>query len=191
MSFIAKPFLISLNLPPHAHHLFCPQDPVGNKDAENPPLYFPITYDQTIAAEYLLLWIFTLESLLKTVAYAPWGYFFGPDRIWNRLDFAVVLLGWLEEYPTYVGALPINLSFLRIFRVLRPLRTLSKIDGLKELIGTMFQCYDPLTDVLSLTIFIFFVFSVLGMELFQVGQLLVVVVAVTKRAQKELLPAAV
>jgi hypothetical protein len=116
----------------------------------------------------ILLWIFTVEMLLKNVAWAPWGYLFGQDCSWNRLDFLVVLLGWIEEYPDYFGgAMPFNLSFLRIFRVLRPLRAMGKIGGLKVLIDTMTKCFDPLTDVMMLTVFIFFVFSVLGMELFQ------------------------
>jgi hypothetical protein len=63
--------------------------------------------------------------------------------------------------------MPFKLSFLRIFRVFRPLRSLGKVGGMKELVNTIFLCFDPLVDVLSLTIFVFFVFSVLGMELFQ------------------------
>ncbi len=95
------------------------------------------------------------------------GYFFGPDANWNRLDFFIVIIGWLEENPRYLGALPFNLSFLRVFRVFRPLKTLTKVDGMKELVSTLFLCVDPLIDVLGLTFFVFFVFGVLGMELFQ------------------------
>jgi len=103
---------------------------------------------------------------MKNIAYSPWGYLFGPDANWNRLDFFIVTVGWLEEYPGYLGKLPFNLSFLRIFRAFRPLRTLSKIPGMKEIIATIFLCLSPLVDVFNLTTFVFFVFSVLGMELF-------------------------
>jgi hypothetical protein len=130
-------------------------------------MYMDIKFETAAMIGRVLLWVFTVESLLKNLAFTPWGYFFGPDANWNRLDFFIVVVGWLEEYPDYLGALPFNLSFLRIFRVFRPLRTLGKMDGMKELINTMFLCVDPLVDVLNLTIFVFFVFSVLGMELFQ------------------------
>lgn len=84
----------------------------------------------------------------------------------------IVLVGWLDDYPALIGAIPFKLSFLRIFRVFRPLRSLGKVGGMKELVNTIFLCFDPLVDVLSLTIFVFFVFSVLGMELFQGHHLL-------------------
>jgi voltage-dependent calcium channel L type alpha-1D len=144
------------------------EDPVksGHDDEHGRIMYFDFSYEYARVIGRLLLWVFTVESLLKNVAYTPWGYFFGPDANWNRLDFFIVVVGWLEEYPEYLGSMPFNLSFLRIFRVFRPLRTLGKMDGMKELINTMFLCVDPLVDVLNLTIFVFFVFSVLGMELF-------------------------
>mmetsp|Transcript_2584 Transcript_2584/g.3507 ORF Transcript_2584/g.3507 Transcript_2584/m.3507 type:complete len:1836 (-) Transcript_2584:287-5794(-) len=144
------------------------EDPVksGHDDEHGRIMYFDFSYEYATVIGRLLLWVFTVESLLKNVAYTPWGYFFGPDANWNRLDFFIVVVGWLEEYPDYLGAMPFNLSFLRIFRVFRPLRTLGKMEGMKELINTMFLCVDPLVDVLNLTIFVFFVFSVLGMELF-------------------------
>jgi len=145
------------------------EDPATGDDDNAPGaiMYMKIKFETAAMIGRLLLWVFTVESLLKNLSFTPWGYFFGPDANWNRLDFFIVVVGWLEEYPDYLGALPFNLSFLRIFRVFRPLRTLGKMDGMKELINTMFLCVDPLVDVLNLTIFVFFVFSVLGMELFQ------------------------
>ena len=73
-----------------------------------------------------------------------------------------------------VGVIPLlipdfaNFTMFRTFRVFRPLRTLGKVPGMKAIINTMLEAFDPLMNVVMLTMFIFFVFSVLGMELFQV-----------------------
>mmetsp|Transcript_69269 Transcript_69269/g.156588 ORF Transcript_69269/g.156588 Transcript_69269/m.156588 type:complete len:378 (-) Transcript_69269:198-1331(-) len=144
------------------------EDPVTEKDADDGNiLYFDMSYAAASAVGFTLLIVFTIESYIKIIAFTPWGYFWGPDASWNRLDFLTVFVGWMEEYPDFLPIPAMNLSFLRIFRVFRPLRTLGKVEGMKALIGTMMVCVDPLTDVLNLTIFVFFVFSVLGMELFQ------------------------
>ena len=145
------------------------EDPNYKGDDENGGniLYFDISYDTNLLVGRILLYIFTVEAMLKNLAFTPWGYLFGPDANWNRLDFFIVVVGWLEEYPDYLGSMPFNVSFLRIFRVFRPLRTLGKMKNMKVLINTLFICFDPLVDVLNLTLFVFFVFSVLGMELFQ------------------------
>ena len=130
-------------------------------------LYFDIAYDTSLLISRILLWVFTIEALMKNLAFTPWGYLSGPDQAWNRLDFIIVVFGWLEEYPDFFKTMPFNIGFLRIFRVFRPLRTLGKMGSMKELISTLWICFDPLVDVMYLTIFVFFVFSVLGMELFR------------------------
>ena len=84
------------------------EDPNANDDNEKGHiLYFTggegnlpyISYSSSMLIGRVLLWIFTVESLLKCAAYMPWGYFFGPDANWNRLDFFIVMVGWLEEDP--------------------------------------------------------------------------------------------
>jgi hypothetical protein len=143
------------------------EDPVREGDDDTAGImFFDIHSDTAVWVGRILLWIFTVEAMIKVIAFTPWGYFYGPDRNWNRLDYTIVLVGWLDDYPA-ISAIPFKLSFLRIFRVFRPLRSLGKVAGMKELVNTIFLCVDPLVDVLTLTIFVFFVFSVLGMELFQ------------------------
>ena len=68
--------------------------------------------------------IFTLECILKVLSFG----FYGPDSYtsdrWNWIDFTVVISGILSLIP----GVP-NLSVLRTFRVLRPIKILSTNKG--------------------------------------------------------------
>lgn len=66
--------------------------------------------------------IFTLEAILKIIAM---GFIFGKGSYlrdgWNWIDFIVVISGILTSVPDVP-----KVSFLRAFRVLRPLRSLNR-----------------------------------------------------------------
>jgi hypothetical protein len=89
----------------------------------------------TETADMIFLIIFTVESSLKIIAMGicreKTSYLRNP---WNWLDFVVVVVAWLER--SGVGE---NMSALRTFRVLRPLRTLTTIPGMKLIIVSMMQ----------------------------------------------------
>ena len=64
---------------------------------------------------------------------------------WNWLDFVVVVVGWL----TLSGATTGGMSALRSVRVLRPLRTITRVRGMKVL-GPSLTSAVPLTLPLPL-----------------------------------------
>ena len=66
----------------------------------------------------------------------------------------------LRRYIPGVG----NHTVFRAFRVLRPLRTLGKVPGMRQIINTMGEASDALADVVLLTTFIFLIFSVRGRD---------------------------
>ena len=53
--------------------IFC-QDPVKLQDDENDGrvMYFKMNYDVATGFQLALLWVFTIESLMKNIAYSPW-----------------------------------------------------------------------------------------------------------------------
>ena len=53
---------------------------------------------------------------------------------WNWLDFIVVVTGWLES----VEGIP-NVSLLRVFRVLRPLRALTRFPAMRTLVQVLIR----------------------------------------------------
>ncbi|XP_073796599.1 sodium channel, voltage gated, type V-like, alpha b isoform X1 [Danio rerio] len=112
--------------------------------------------------EYTFTGIYTFESLIKILAR---GFCIGPFTFlrdpWNWLDFSVILMAYVTEFVD-LG----NVSALRTFRVLRALKTISVIPGLKTIVGALIQSVKKLADVMILTVFCLSVFALIGLQLF-------------------------
>ncbi|XP_053839158.1 sodium channel protein type 2 subunit alpha-like isoform X12 [Vidua macroura] len=121
----------------------------------NPP-------DWTKNVEYTFTGIYTFESLIKILArgFCLEGFTFLRDP-WNWLDFSVILMAYVTEFVD-LG----NVSALRTFRVLRALKTISVIPGLKTIVGALIQSVKKLSDVMILTVFCLSVFALIGLQLF-------------------------
>ncbi|KAM6947041.1 sodium channel, voltage gated, type VIII, alpha subunit b isoform 1-T1 [Lycodopsis pacificus] len=118
--------------------------------------------DWTKQVEYTFTGIYTFESLTKIVArgFAIDGFTFLRDP-WNWLDFMVISMAYITEFVD-LG----NVSALRTFRVLRALKTISVIPGLKTIVGALIQSVKKLSDVMILTVFCLSVFALIGLQLF-------------------------
>lgn len=102
-----------------------------------------------------------MESCLKMIAsgiYREKGLSYLRDP-WNWLDFLVVIIAWLS-----ILNLGSNLGALRAFRVLRPLRTLTAVPGMRLIIMSMLQAGAQLGMVGVLCLFVFFVFGIVGIQ---------------------------
>ncbi|XP_065114990.1 sodium channel, voltage gated, type V-like, alpha b isoform X2 [Paramisgurnus dabryanus] len=112
--------------------------------------------------EYTFTGIYTFESLIKILAR---GFCIGPFTFlrdpWNWLDFSVIVMAYVTEFVD-LG----NVSALRTFRVLRALKTISVIPGLKTIVGALIQSVRKLADVMILTVFCLSVFALIGLQLF-------------------------
>uniref|UniRef100_A0AAQ5XPD5 Sodium channel protein n=1 Tax=Amphiprion ocellaris TaxID=80972 RepID=A0AAQ5XPD5_AMPOC len=111
---------------------------------------------------YTFTGIYTFESLTKIVArgFCIDGFTFLRDP-WNWLDFMVISMAYITEFVD-LG----NVSALRTFRVLRALKTISVIPGLKTIVGALIQSVKKLSDVMILTVFCLSVFALIGLQLF-------------------------
>ncbi|XP_041039096.1 sodium channel, voltage gated, type V-like, alpha b isoform X2 [Carcharodon carcharias] len=112
--------------------------------------------------EYTFTGIYTFESMIKILArgFCIDGFTFLRDP-WNWLDFSVILMAYVTEF-VHLG----NVSALRTFRVLRALKTISVIPGLKTIVGALIQSVKKLADVMILTVFCLSVFALIGLQLF-------------------------
>uniref|UniRef100_A0A8C0PFQ3 Sodium channel protein n=1 Tax=Canis lupus familiaris TaxID=9615 RepID=A0A8C0PFQ3_CANLF len=121
----------------------------------NPP-------DWTKNVEYTFTGIYTFESLVKILArgFCVGEFTFLRDP-WNWLDFVVIVFAYVTEFVD-LG----NVSALRTFRVLRALKTISVIPGLKTIVGALIQSVKKLSDVMILTVFCLSVFALIGLQLF-------------------------
>ncbi|KFV93692.1 Sodium channel protein type 5 subunit alpha, partial [Eurypyga helias] len=112
--------------------------------------------------EYTFTGIYTFESLIKILArgFCMTEFTFLRDP-WNWLDFSVIVMAYVGEFVN-VG----SVSPLRTFRVLRALKTISVIPGLKTIVGALIQSVKKLADVMILTVFCLSVFALIGLQLF-------------------------
>ncbi|NWX27095.1 SCN2A protein, partial [Notiomystis cincta] len=121
----------------------------------NPP-------EWTKNVEYTFNGIYTFEFLVKVLARGFCINDFTCLRDpWNWLDFVVISFAYITEFVN-LG----NVSALRTFRVLRALKTISVIPGLKTIVGALIQSVKKLSDVMILTVFCLSVFALIGLQLF-------------------------
>eukprot|EP00656_Telonema_subtile_P000441 TRINITY_DN10202_c0_g1_i1.p1 TRINITY_DN10202_c0_g1~~TRINITY_DN10202_c0_g1_i1.p1 ORF type:complete len:1644 (+),score=363.32 TRINITY_DN10202_c0_g1_i1:42-4973(+) len=126
----------------------------------------PYTHDKehwlyvTDSVIEVLLWvIFSAEFVLKFLALGYKLYF---SNNWNCLDAFILLSGYIGFIPG-VG----ELTFFRVLRIVRPLRIVGRLKGMKVILQTINASLRPLFDTLLLSCLLFFIFGIVGLQLFQ------------------------
>jgi len=114
-------------------------------------------------ADIVFTVIFVMEMILKIIGM---GFFRGRQAYlkdgWNVLDFVITVGSAVALLPKVP-----SLSIFRTFRLLRPLRSVSRLPGLKKLITAMLHALPQTIDVLLYLFFtLFLIFGVVGMSLF-------------------------
>jgi hypothetical protein len=79
---------------------------------------------------------------------------------WNKLDGTIVFSGYLSLVLAGGG---INLSVLRSFRVLRPLKTISRFEGLRIIVASLISAFPLLVNTILVLIFFFIIFAIAGL----------------------------
>ncbi|CAF1120007.1 unnamed protein product [Adineta ricciae] len=114
------------------------------------------------AVEYVFTGIYTMEALIKCLArgFLLGKYTFLRDP-WNWLDFVVISLAYVGFFVD-LG----NVAVLRTFRVLRALKTVAVVPGLKTIVNALIQSFISLRDVVVLSTFVLSIFALIGMQLY-------------------------
>jgi Ca2+-binding EF-hand superfamily protein len=128
-------------------------------------MYDPVNPDSAHNAqleqiELIFLIIFTVEIALKLLALDK--EFFSDG--WNTLDFVIVGSAYMQFLP---GMETVNTSVFRTIRVLRPLRSIGMMPGVRVLIDALIMSLPGLSSVFVLIFFAYTVFSVMGVQLFR------------------------
>uniref|UniRef100_A0A3Q3J377 Sodium channel protein n=1 Tax=Monopterus albus TaxID=43700 RepID=A0A3Q3J377_MONAL len=128
---------------------------------------YPLDYGYRLKAwsktvEYVFTGIYTFEATVKVLSrgFCVGSFTFLRDP-WNWLDFMVISMAYITEFVD-LG----NVSALRTFRVLRALKTITVIPGLKTIVGALIQSVKKMFDVMVLTVFALAVFALIGLQLF-------------------------
>mmetsp|Transcript_35025 Transcript_35025/g.89980 ORF Transcript_35025/g.89980 Transcript_35025/m.89980 type:complete len:1901 (+) Transcript_35025:285-5987(+) len=118
----------------------------------------------SVIADDILTWIFTAECLLKILALGLfWDQATYLRDSWNILDFVVVVSGAVEKLGIGGG----GLGFLRLFRVLRPLRSLNRVPEMKKLVNSSISAVPRLSNVAIMGAFLYTIFAIIGMTFFR------------------------
>ncbi|XP_076023740.1 LOW QUALITY PROTEIN: voltage-dependent P/Q-type calcium channel subunit alpha-1A-like, partial [Genypterus blacodes] len=106
---------------------------------------------------------FFMESILKVIAFGPLNFF---RDAWNIFDFVSVLGSIIDILVTELGDNFINLSFLRLFRAARLIKLLRQGETIRILLWTFVQSFKALPYVCLLIAMLFFIYAIIGMQLF-------------------------
>lgn len=118
-------------------------------------------------SENVFLVLYSIEMVLKIMGM---GFIFSSKAYlrdsWNVLDFIIVISSYPSLFTDSSASDSANTDFslgsLRTFRVLRPLKTISNIRGLKVLMSALFSAMPLLKDTLIILQFFFIMFAITG-----------------------------
>jgi len=114
--------------------------------------------------ELALLYIYTVEMGLKILAL---GLVLGKKTYlrdaWNILDAVVVATGWIELKYTGTG---VNISALRALRILRPLRSITRIEGMKIVFASLMGSVQLLASAVALLCFYYLISGIGALQMF-------------------------
>lgn len=103
-----------------------------------------------------VLGVFIVEALFKMVALAPRSDRYFRDG-WNVFDFLVIVF----------ALIPVTGDFALIFRLLRILRLVSLVEGLRVIVTTLLRSIASVTNIVLLMGIIVYIYAILGSLIFQ------------------------
>uniref|UniRef100_A0A8C3RGY1 Voltage-dependent L-type calcium channel subunit alpha n=1 Tax=Cyanoderma ruficeps TaxID=181631 RepID=A0A8C3RGY1_9PASS len=116
--------------------------------------------------------VFTVEMVLKLIAFKPKHYF---TDAWNTFDALIVVGSVVDIAITEVNVSSncsctknarISITFFRLFRVMRLVKLLSRGEGIRTLLWTFIKSFQALPYVALLIAMLFFIYAVIGMQVF-------------------------
>jgi hypothetical protein len=107
---------------------------------------------------------FILEGFLKIIAQ---GFVKHKNSYlrngWNIIDFIVVVSSMYEMLTLLVVQQNgYKINFMRLFRVLRPLRSVKRVPSMRRLVSIMLRSLPELVNTLIFMLFFFIVFGIIG-----------------------------
>ncbi|KAM8715266.1 hypothetical protein ACLKA7_002335 [Drosophila subpalustris] len=147
----------------------------------------PLWYTELLdALNMLFTAVFALEFVFKLAAFRFKNYF---GDAWNVFDFIIVLGSFIDivyseiksknttqaacdivegckQKAKAAGSNLISINFFRLFRVMRLVKLLSKGEGIRTLLWTFIKSFQALPYVALLIVLLFFIYAVVGMQVF-------------------------
>ncbi|XP_053359647.1 voltage-dependent R-type calcium channel subunit alpha-1E [Clarias gariepinus] len=123
-----------------------------------PPVYDAVLKHLNTAFTVL----FSIECVLKILAFGFVNYF---RDTWNIFDF-ITVLGSITEIVVDQQSASFNMSFLKLFRAARLIKLLRQGYTIRILLWTFVQSFKALPYVCLLIAMLFFIYAIIGMQVF-------------------------
>uniref|UniRef100_A0A8D1HEG4 Ion transport domain-containing protein n=1 Tax=Sus scrofa TaxID=9823 RepID=A0A8D1HEG4_PIG len=123
-------------------------------------------------AEWLFLFLYVIEILLKLYTYEPRAYF-GRKQFWNWFDTLIIIAALVATVAntTIRSARKYSsqqiLDIVLILRILRLLRVIISIQRFRVIVITLINIGPTMLTFGGLVLVVYYVFAIIGMEVFQ------------------------
>eukprot|EP00960_Hanusia_phi_P014603 431203-Hanusia_phi.AAC.4 len=119
-------------------------------------------------SNFFFTFLFGAECIVKLAGLSPRRYYRGWE---NRLDYFIVVSSFVSSSVEAVGnllnpALLRSVRLIRLVRVLRILRILRSVDGPQEIISAIAGSASSILNLLVLMCVLFFIYAVIGVDIF-------------------------
>uniref|UniRef100_A0A5K3EF18 Ca_chan_IQ domain-containing protein n=1 Tax=Mesocestoides corti TaxID=53468 RepID=A0A5K3EF18_MESCO len=134
---------------------------LGMKFEGQPPVYA----DALDYLNMIFTGVFTVEFILKLTALGFKNYF---NDLWNVFDFIIVVGSFVDIVLSHIAENSkfFSINFFRLFRVMRLVKLLSRGEGIRTLLWTFVKSFQALPYVALLILMLFFIYAVIGMQMF-------------------------
>ncbi|XP_076258408.1 calcium voltage-gated channel subunit cacophony isoform X5 [Rhynchophorus ferrugineus] len=123
----------------------------------------PLLSDILAVMNILFTFFFLCETILKLIAFGFKNFFKDP---WNTFDFVTVIGSIVDAMVVEFGDNFINVGFLRLFRAARLIKLLRQGYTIRILLWTFVQSFKALPYVCLLIAMLFFIYAIIGMQVF-------------------------
>jgi hypothetical protein len=115
--------------------------------------------------DYVTTVIFLIEVVIKVIGS---GFIINGEKsylrnAWNVIDFFIVIISLLDLFPT--GLSLGVLKIVRMARLLRPLRVISKNEALKLSIKALVVAIPAIANLMVIVLLVMFIFGIIGVNL--------------------------
>ena len=108
--------------------------------------------------------VFVFEAILKIFAFGflvngNWSYL---RQTWNQLDFLIIIFSLLS-----IGPVSEKFKTIKVFRILRSMRLISKNEQLKVAVRALFYAVPNVANITIIMLLFFLIFGVIAVSYFK------------------------
>ena len=123
--------------------------------------------ESEVMIENIFQALYTIEMVIKILGM---GFIFNKGAYlrdsFNILDFCIVMSAYFSMLDSEDSSEGISFKSLRAFRVLKPLRAVNNIPGLKLIMSAILSALPLLKDTIIVLLFFFLIFAIGGVNMF-------------------------